>query len=400
MDFQLPSPSKPRTFPQIYKSLRVAALAGDDSACGHYRIINPLTYLNMMGADCRWYHFATPNELRWADVIILQRGYDMVTFKDLLEPMQREGKLVIYEVDDNLHAVDPGSHAYGVFHPGSPECHGSCYNMSNCHGMTVSTMELAGTYQGWNENIRCVPNAIDFEMRDWVSMPEEKDPNYFYFGLAGGLTHVPDWKNFGNVIKTILKKYDFAKFVLYTGKQLSDMLLTEWEIPEDRVHLLPPVSFAEYPSHLGWFDLILAPLKNIRFNSSKSNLRILECGTRKTPGVFSVSAPYSLTIRNGENGFTATSDGDWIEKISYMIDNPEEYRKMGEGAYQTVVQHFDQADIAHEWAKAWSDLAQVARGERRPAQYVSNYGRVGRNDPCPCQSGKKYKNCECAGCWG
>jgi len=31
--------------------------------------------------------------------------------------------------------------------------------------------------------------------------------------------------------------------------------------------------------------------------------------------------------------------------------------------------------------------------ERDPATAVAEVPRVGRNDPCPCGSGKKYKNC-------
>jgi preprotein translocase subunit SecA len=37
-----------------------------------------------------------------------------------------------------------------------------------------------------------------------------------------------------------------------------------------------------------------------------------------------------------------------------------------------------------------ADAAQVA--DRRPDD-PSTWGRVGRNEPCPCGSGKKYKHC-------
>ena len=30
---------------------------------------------------------------------------------------------------------------------------------------------------------------------------------------------------------------------------------------------------------------------------------------------------------------------------------------------------------------------------RKPIQQVRKFDKVGRNDPCPCGSGKKYKNC-------
>lgn len=34
---------------------------------------------------------------------------------------------------------------------------------------------------------------------------------------------------------------------------------------------------------------------------------------------------------------------------------------------------------------------------QRPGTVVNEKGRVGRNDPCPCGSGKKYKKCHGAG---
>jgi uncharacterized protein YecA (UPF0149 family) len=37
--------------------------------------------------------------------------------------------------------------------------------------------------------------------------------------------------------------------------------------------------------------------------------------------------------------------------------------------------------------------AQVPQGERRTKQIKIETPKVGRNDPCPCGSGKKYKKC-------
>lgn len=39
-------------------------------------------------------------------------------------------------------------------------------------------------------------------------------------------------------------------------------------------------------------------------------------------------------------------------------------------------------------------LAQIrALYNRRPKQLVRKHAKIGRNDPCPCGSGKKFKNC-------
>ena len=37
------------------------------------------------------------------------------------------------------------------------------------------------------------------------------------------------------------------------------------------------------------------------------------------------------------------------------------------------------------------------KGEEKPSKPVTKKDKVGRNDPCPCGSGKKYKKCCGAG---
>ena len=58
------------------------------------------------------------------------------------------------------------------------------------------------------------------------------------------------------------------------------------------------------------------------------------------------------------------------------------------------------SDAVHEEAAPVSEIAQqqqsamAAQGEPRKVETIRNRGeRVGRNAPCPCGSGKKYKNC-------
>ena len=54
----------------------------------------------------------------------------------------------------------------------------------------------------------------------------------------------------------------------------------------------------------------------------------------------------------------------------------------------------------HESAPSTSEIAQQqeqaiegSRGEQKVETIRNRNDRVGRNDPCPCGSGKKYKNC-------
>ena len=49
--------------------------------------------------------------------------------------------------------------------------------------------------------------------------------------------------------------------------------------------------------------------------------------------------------------------------------------------------------VNEQAAAANRAASQNAQGPQRPTQPIVAGPKVGRNDPCPCGSGKKYKNC-------
>jgi preprotein translocase subunit SecA len=50
---------------------------------------------------------------------------------------------------------------------------------------------------------------------------------------------------------------------------------------------------------------------------------------------------------------------------------------------------FAEAALAPSVRGDWSQETAVARNPQDP----TSWGKVGRNEPCPCGSGKKYKHC-------
>ncbi|MBP6816297.1 MAG: preprotein translocase subunit SecA [Burkholderiaceae bacterium] len=93
--------------------------------------------------------------------------------------------------------------------------------------------------------------------------------------------------------------------------------------------------------------------------------------------------------------------------MTVRIQSPEEAQQAEETIEQKQVQNygnvsythadFDEAAASAEGADAESialALQQVPAGEPQPAQPMRRFGsKIGRNDPCPCGSGKKYKQC-------
>lgn len=76
------------------------------------------------------------------------------------------------------------------------------------------------------------------------------------------------------------------------------------------------------------------------------------------------------------------------------IEQAEADLKAAEEIDLTKEEEVNETTEALENAISADQLAQLrSMMFRRPPQQVRKYGKIGRNDECPCGSGKKYKNC-------
>lgn len=375
-----------------FDGLKVTALVADNSACGFYRCINPLWYLKKYGAETKHLNTCTLYDITDSDIIIAQRQYSLEVYNNVLKPLLDMKKTVIYECDDHLSSVSVDSPVYGVYHGGTPQLNTVNKIIRECTGITVSTYELASEYSSVNSNIYTLPNSIDFEMRNW----EYEDPNRddaITILYSGGVTHAPDLEILNDVMPFIFNKYPHVKLALYTSTQFIPKLMKDWKIPEDRLIIVNPKSFEDYPMGLAGFDIGLVPVVNSRFNSSKSNLKILEKGCKRIPCVASAAPPYVTTIVDGMNGFIAKTTGDWIKHLSTLIEDEQLRKKMGNKMYDIVHSDFDMDKNIHLWPAAWKSIRSNYLSNQFPPTLKSMWATAGPNDPCPCQSGQKYKKC-------
>ena len=87
-----------------------------------------------------------------------------------------------------------------------------------------------------------------------------------------------------------------------------------------------------------------------------------------------------------------------LSRVQIQMRNPEEERKRAELqalAQKALAQKMQQAELnaAMEQAKAQEGLSEEEIKERAAIAEEVMRPSVGRNDPCPCGSGKKYKDC-------
>ncbi len=402
--------------PRPFADLSVIGLMADDGACGHYRIKYPLEYLARGGAKTEVTRVFNHQTLADYDIIIAQRQHDLANYRRLME-MRDFGKIVLYEVDDDIRHVHPSSHAYATFRPGSEAVRTVERSLRDFDGLLVTTVELAAEFRGTARRTWVVPNCVDTDLRNWQDRAP-RDPRLVgkkVIGWAGSITHNDDWAPLQGGLKRVLEKEKDAVFAVVSAQRVVANFLAYLQLPPDRVVVLDPVEFDAYPQLLTQFDIGLAPIINTPFNRSKSNLKLLEYGMWGIPYVASKVAPYVRyhTESRGMGGYLAETPQQWEDALTLLLKQCQVDQHRGLPEVSAFVQaEYSYRSGIYRWADALREARDMARAERL-AKAEGNLEalpglkreytlpqRPGRNDVCPCGCGKKYKKCTAYGSWG
>lgn len=410
----------------VLSEIKVLGVVADNSACGHYRVINPLHMLRAYGARADYSSDKGLAEFWNYDVIILPRQHN----REVLEAArfaQWEGKIVIYEIDDDLHHVLPSSPAYFSYHPGAPELQQIPNFLAACHGFTTTTPEIARWYSQYNRNAAICENYIDFSFRDW-NVDVQWDSGHPIFrplaprryhgtddkiviGWQGGSTHQEDLLQIGKALYKALTTRSNTVLAMYCSVDAMMTLKNKFNLPEDKIIHIPARHFLDHPEGMHGIDIGLAPLVGCQFNLAKSHLKVLEGMAANTAMIASNVGPYSRFWARHPGSFDLVGKGHgciktWEEAILGLIDDPVRLREQKIQGRQLAINHYSLEKNVFVWPNAWRAISQrTANGQIGPPDVVhapvkyETWGRVGDNETCPCGSGIEYWNC-CKDAWG
>lgn len=319
--------------------LSVLGLSSDTTACGHYRVVFPLQTLASKGARvCARVLSGESDplelgELLAYDNIIIQRHIDPGLYAVCNQARRARGTVLIYDLDDLLLRIPSSSPAFAAFDPkseqGERNLAGIDVFLEGVDAAIFSTRELASCYKDKVTHSYIIQNGLDVENERWevpaydwkINTPGAKEDSLLV-GVSGGATHFADWKILTSSIQRILKETN-AFIGIHADPTIAKELFEKWAVPKERAVKLPVTSFEDYPHVLKAFDVILAPLQNLRFNLCKSNLRIVESGFLGIPYVASSVAPFHRfhIDSKGIGGFLAQGEDFATSAIRLLKDN-------------------------------------------------------------------------------
>jgi glycosyltransferase involved in cell wall biosynthesis len=114
-----------------------------------------------------------------------------------------------------------------------------------------------------------------------------------------------------------------------------------------------------YASVLDETDIVLAPLADNMFNNMKSNLKQVECWSRKLPIVCSDIAPYNVDGVNGHNCILIPAEKNahkyWKKELKKLIIDAELRNKLGNQLFEDFKDKYHLATVTKKRAEFYKE---------------------------------------------
>jgi len=264
----------------------------------------------------------------------------------------------IMDVDDNLLDIDEMNPARLRYAPGSQPLQNALRIINDVDILTVSTPHLKNTYAPLRPGkpIVVLPNLIDPEtyVYEKDKVPASKDEIIILY--QGSATHYADiFKTpFIWALRRVMKKYPQVKFACM-GSYFEEF---EKYLPKDR--LMPLSGARHFPKWTKLWqsmpaDIGVAPLYPSAFNRSKSSIKYYEYSLRKIPGVYAFWEPYLSVVKEGKTGFLAKDEEEWVERLSWLIEDEKMRQKLANEARKQVLANYTIQSHWQKWEKVFKE---------------------------------------------
>ena len=338
------------------KVLFVCLHRPDRSPAQRFRFEQYIDYLNKNGYQCKfsWLLNATDDKYFYSNGQLLRKGFIVLksTGKRLTEILsasqydvvfvQREAFMLgtsfferrfakkaklIFDFDDSIwmQNVSAANKMFSFF----KNAEKTKDIIGRADLVFAGNRYLADFAKQFNANVVIVPTTIDTDLYKPVSKnPKEK----ICIGWSGSVTTIEHMESKIQALKAIHDKYGEKVYfkIVGDGNYYSEEIKTQG-LPWKKETELDDMSE---------FDIGIMPLPDTEWAKGKCGLKGLQYMALGIPTIMSHVGVNAEIIQDGENGFLANTDEEWITKLSLLIESYELRKKLGEAGCKTVEEKY------------------------------------------------------------
>lgn len=175
-----------------------------------------------------------------------------------------------------------------------------------------------------NANVTIIPTTIDTDKYKFIERAAE--PDTITVGWSGSFSTIQHLDTIRGALQELAKTERFRLRVIGADS---------YDLPGVETEAIPWRTATELDD-LAPIDIGVMPLPDEDWSRGKCGLKALQYMALGIPTICSPVGVNTTIIRDGENGFIASSEADWVEKIKLLIHSHELRKKIGLAGRITV----------------------------------------------------------------
>ena len=318
--------------------MRILAITSKTSGVGYHRIIMPI--VNMQKDYCLMTDTLSEETFEGNyDIVVMNRMLANVTPEQMDGFRKKYGFKLIVDNDDFWH-LDPSHLLYERYILNNiPKQIIDWIRIADL--CTVTHERLAEEVKPYNSNIEIIPNAIPYGEEQFKDFKKDSDLIRLFWSGSG--THGKDME----ILRNPMKRVNFPVRTVIAGynegeKPIWDAMIAAFT---NGLKLNPTIyNYNEVASYMAAYadsDISLIPLVNSKFNSMKSNLKVLETASKKNPAIVSNVHPY----RGFYPACHVNSQKDWYYWIKLLVNAPDARKHYGNALYEYCNKNFNLHEV-------------------------------------------------------
>lgn len=262
------------------------------------------------------------------DIIFIQREALMIGSSFFEKQFYKKNK-VVFDFDDSIWLLDTSPKNKKFEFLKNPTK--TKINILKAHAVIAGNSYLQSYAKQFNSNVFVIPTTIntDFHKPKLINFKPE---NKIVIGWSGSISTIKHFEICIPVLKKILLKYPNKIEIHVIGQ--SNYFNPEIEI------ITKPWSEKTEVENLNYFDIGIMPLPNDEWTKGKCGLKglaYMACGVATIMSSVGVNAEI---ISHGKNGLLASSESEWLEALTQLIESAELRKKMGTAGRETVLEKY------------------------------------------------------------
>jgi glycosyltransferase involved in cell wall biosynthesis len=269
--------------------------------------------------------FKDLKRIRDYDIIFIYREAVMLGSVFFEKRFKKRGAKIILDFDDAIWLMDVSEGNKKLSWLKRPSKTADILRLSDM--VFVGNKYLSEYAEQFNRNVKIVPTTLETgKIKIKTQAPKEK----ICIGWTGSSTTLKHFELAIPFLKKIQEKYPVKI------KLISDAALINNELD---------ITFCKWNKEtetedLSEIDIGIMPLPDDDWARGKCGFKGLQYMALGVPAVMSPVGVNTEIIQDGENGYLAGNEEEWIEKITRLIESPDLRKKIGANGRKTVEEKY------------------------------------------------------------